>query len=84
MAILYFAKYRGGGGGGGVPYEEYTKVQHLNNNFSKKLDYFDTKRGLVNLTADTYRRIFHQKSMFCGKKCGFFLLFSGDKGDVCG
>ena len=35
----------------------------------------------TNLTADTYRRFFQQKTSSLWKNCGFFGLFSGDEGD---
>ena len=54
--------------------------QQLSNNFSKKSSNFDSKVR-TNLTADTYRRLSQQKTMFFWEKIVAFLLFSGDKGD---
>ena len=35
----------------------------------------------TNLIADTYRRLFHRKTVSLWKKLWLFGLFSGDKGD---
>ena len=35
----------------------------------------------TNLIVDTYRRFFPTKNHFIVENCGFFRLFSGDKGD---
>ena len=57
----------------------FSKVQQLSENVSKKCGYFILKVG-TNLSTDTYRRLFEQKTMyFCGKKCGFWTVLWGQR-----
>ena len=58
----------------------FSQVQQSINNFLKNAAIL-TKKVRTNLTADTYRRLFQQKTMFLWKKMWLFLLFPWDKGD---
>ena len=57
----------------------FSKVQQLSNNFSKKRGYIDQKVRTI-LTADAYRRFFQHKTVFL-EKVWLFGMFSEDKGD---
>ena len=50
----------------------FSKVQQLSNNFSKKPGNFDLKVR-TNLTADAYRRLFNKKTIFLVEKMVAFL-----------
>ena len=58
----------------------FSQVQQSINNFLKNAAIL-TKKVRTNLTADTYQRLFQQKTMFLWKKLWLFLLFPWDKGD---
>ena len=54
------------------------KVQQLRNNFAKKHGYFD-QTVRTNLIADTYRRLFNDKTVFAERNCGFLDCILGTK-----